>query len=308
MNLIYTVAYGNPEHFQLVWEWAKSIRAMGYTGELILLSDREYEIEGCKTIVCDFMDPSQFWKAAIRRVVRCEDYEKILFLDSDISHLQNPEKYFELYGICIPQEPTLVRKSGLNGAFLTPSEWDLWSNERSYNAGTFLMPGALANEFLTTWEIEWKSVDWSKKKDFWPDTKTYKGQMYDQGILQAMIVRNQFPVMPIPMPDNFVGFPCLRPELGNTVAVHFCGLEHNKSNKRDVLDAMRGVSVPQDRVAIFKNMRLLAHPMAALTDQMGVLVQQTTGYIQFAEAKFKAFETEIKRLNTEIQNMKEPVM
>jgi hypothetical protein len=300
MNLIYTVAFGNPEHYDLVTEWAKSIRESGYKGDLLLLSDKPFEVEGCRTIVCGWMTPSQFWKAAIRTAVDCKTYKKILFLDSDIACPKNPDAFFELEGIQIPCEPIMVRKSGLNPIFLTHEEWEFWADKDGVNAGTLLVPGVLADDFFTAYENTWKGIDWSKKADYWPDTKTYKGQMYDQSVLQAMVVRGGFPVAPSIMPKNFIGFPCLREEKGDTVALHFCGLKHTKDNKREVLNAMKACK-GGDLKEICKNLRLLAHPLGIMNEQMEVLIKKFTEYYAYSQARFA-------RLENEIRTMREPVL
>jgi hypothetical protein len=301
-NLIYTVAYGLPLHFELVREWALSIRANGFTGDLVLLSDREFEFEGGRTIVCRWMTPGQFWKAAIRTAVNCVDYEKILFVDTDITFLRNPEVFFGLEGIQIPLEPVTITASGLNPVFLTESELAEWGGKPSSNAGTIIMPGKDADAFWTAWENTWKAIDWATLKDYWPDTKIYKGQMYDQGVLQAMIVRGQFPKAPVVMPPEYVGFPCLTgADATKAAALHFCGLKHTDGNKRALLDYMVECRDPEKVAGVCQKLRVSAHPIAALSDVVNKLSNAINTYILTSEARFKALEAEIL-------NMKEPVL
>lgn len=302
-NLIYSVAYGLPEHFVLAQEWVNSIRASGCATKIILLTDREIEIKGAEVIVCLFMTPSQFWKAAIRNVVECEKYDKILFMDTDIVCLKNPNVFFELEGIQIPrEEPLTITKSGLNPVFLTEEEKEKFGNDFSYNAGTIVMPGKWANTFWTEWETEWKLIDWKGQKDYWPDTKIYKGQMYDQGILQAMICRELFSRIPVPMDNSLVGFPAWT-EPKDHVVLHLCGLKHNLENKnfiRDIMIALRDKTKVNE---ICKGLREKADPLKFIISQLNLAMDVITSLREEIRLLKERNETRFRELE---ERIKEP--
>lgn len=303
-TLIWTVAFGEPYHLELACEWAKSIREHGYTGDLIILSDRYFDSEYVIVRVCDFMESDKFWKAAIRKVVNLSKYDKVLFMDSDIVCLQNPERFFEMDGISIPLEPITIRKSGLNPVFLTPAELQKYGDEPAFNSGTIVMPGKDAEAFLTAWENEWAKTDWKALKDYWPKTVFYKGQMYDQGVMQAMIIRGLFPIAPIAMPVDFVGFPCLTgADASESVALHFCGLKHTGDNKRLLLDSMIECRKAGGVKAVCQKLRVMAHPIEALNDLVNKLSKAIFAYIPYSEARFKALEDEIRELKKESEHV-----
>ena len=308
MNLIYTVAFGNPEHFYLCREWVKSIRDHGYKESLVILSDKPFEVEGCRTIVCDWMEPSKLWKAAIRRAVNCSDYGKILFLDTDIPHLKNPDLFFSLEGIQIPHEPITVIESGLNSTFLSSEEKTKYGKMPSYNAGTILVPGSDADAFFTTWENEWRKIDYSTEKDHWPLTLVYKGQMYDQGILQAAIIRGKFPKMPVPMEPFYIGFPAL-PGSGEEkcVALHLCGLNHTDENKRFVLDSMVKLRDANNVAEVSEALKYKHNSTRALTRTMTRLAVNVNERLEYLEEKYAEAMEMIKELSQKIEVLSDPL-
>jgi hypothetical protein len=270
-TLIYSVCFGLDSHFALAKEWAYSIRSHGYKGDLILITDREFEIAECRIIVAGFMTISQLWKASIRNVVDCASYDKILFLDSDIACLKNPEILFELEGIQIPrEEPLTIKQSGLNPVFMTIEEVSRFGHWPASNAGTILIPGKDTDLFFTEWETEWRKIDYRQEKDYWPETKLYKGQMYDQGVLQAMICRKQFTIMPIPMDASLVGFPCWS-DIKDPVLVHLCGLQHTGDNKRILLELMTHLRNGKDAKKICSELRLKADPFGSLNSKLEMI-------------------------------------
>lgn len=294
-NLIYSVAFGVEYHFTLIREWVSSIRSNGYTDEIIILSDKDCEIPGATVKVCGFMTPGQLWKAALPKVVNCEDYNKILFLDSDIVFLQNPDLMFGEEGIRIPTEPLAVKMSGLNPVFLTQEELQTHGESRSFNAGTFLLPGSQAEGFLTAWETTWAAIDWKGQKDYWPDTQLYKGQMYDQGILEAMILRHQFPKPVYELKRGLIGFPCLNNEgIEASVALHLCGLSHNSYNKQALLDAMIAYRDKSKTLETSKGLLTRANPILALSHAFDKMSGTLIGFMEFYDAKITALE---KRLS-----------
>lgn len=271
-TLIYTVCFGLEKHYILACEWVNSIRRTGCADKIIIVSEKDFECPGAEVIVARFMTQSQLWKSAICKLVDLSSYDKILYMDTDIPCLQNPHKFFELSGIQIPLEPIKVIESGLNPVFLTPEEVTLHGNEHSWNAGTLILPGKHAETFLTEWEDEWKKIDYKNEKDYWPDTKIYKGQMYDQGILQLMICRNLFSKMPIPMPKSFVGFPALE-ECGEQIALHLCGLKHTDQNKKYLLDVMVALRDKSKVKQICAELMERANPMKSIGKKLESAVQ-----------------------------------
>ena len=295
---MYTVAFGAEYHFELVAEWARGIRAAGFTGDVIVLSDREFDIPTARTIVCGWMTPSQLWKAAIKTAIDCREYDKILFLDSDIPMLQNPNLFFELEGILIPLEPITIRKSGLNATFLKVDELEKYGEDYSFNAGTMLMPGYLADKFLTEFESVWSQVEWRSKEDFWPQTKTYKGQMYDQGILQAMICRKMFSVMPEIMPKSFIGFPAWGDGMG-CIALHLCGLQHNSQNKKSILDYMVMLRDPTKAAEVISKMKSMANPLVNMEKNIEIIFKNIVTLLNEVNALTK----KVQRLEQEKEVM-----
>jgi hypothetical protein len=238
MNLIYSLAFGQDHFFTLAQEMVNGIRRVGYTDEVLIITDRPWTFEGARTEVLD-MTHAILWKASLFRVVECSQYEKILFLDSDIALVKHPREVFAYEGIRFPHEPLPLGLSGLNSVFLTQAERAQYGIQNGVNAGTFLLPGNQAEGFLRAFEAGWRKYEWGDLPDYWPDNGKYKPQMSDQSALQTMILRGEIAVEFFP--ETVVGFPGLAqvdPE--DVVMLHFCGPRHSEENKAKILSWMRG--------------------------------------------------------------------
>lgn len=253
MNLIYTTAFGEPYYSELADELVKSLIRAGYHGDIIVLTDKEREFPG-HAVAKAVKVVNGLWKCALLQTdIDIKKYEKILFLDSDISVIRNPALLFALEGIHIAMEDFPLHENAMNSQFLTPEE-KLRAKEKdliSVNAGTFIVPGALAEKFFIMWETAWRNSDKDSAPDLWLGAhKDGEGKVikewWDQGVLQALCMRD-LPWKPIPR--EFVNMPCLewndRKVTEETVLIHFNGLLQNKENKEAILGWIRDMENPQ---------------------------------------------------------------
>lgn len=245
-NLVYSTAFGKPYYFELAQEMIFSLRRVGYSGEIIILTDRPYHFEGALGIEIDIGDG--LWKAAILKAVNPEVYDRILFCDTDIVFTRNPRDIFNLTGTRVAMETFYVGQYPIHSQFLSEAEKAIGGP--CLNSGTLVFDGAMASEILSTWEDAWKQAPADGLPDIWDGVeKKAKAsgiyELWDQAVLQKLVLSGQIETEFIP--KEMVCFPALqmfadlpdRPMTLDTVLIHFCGPMQTDSNKSILLEWMR---------------------------------------------------------------------
>ncbi len=301
MNLIFTVAFGNDHFFRLAQEMTNALRLRGYAGEIRILTDRDWAFTGAINTVME-MNPKQLWKAGIARAVNCKDYEKILFIDSDIAFIQPCDEVFSLDGIRFPLEPLTIGASGLNSIFLTQEEKQGYGGLNGYNAGTFLMPGDRAEEFLSAFESGWLKYAWGDLPDYWPGNGKYKPQMSDQSALQAMAIRGELAVLPFP--DGMISFPGIKhiKNLDSVFALHFAGPQHTEENKAQILAWMKGCEA--DPLKVCESVASVSYKWNGGKSQLESLTASITSLSKAIFGMLAKYDAMEKRL-TDLEHQKE---
>ncbi len=285
MNLVYSSAFGASYFFDLAQVMIDSLRATGYAGECIILTDRPWEFKGAAAAVMT-MGNDNLWKGGVTKAVRCADYGHILFVDSDITFLKDPSHLFTGNRIQAPHEPIDIKTSGLNALYLTEQEIGLWHSTASTNCGTLLMPGDKADAFWAAFEDGWKKYQWSGLPNYWPENKEWHSQMYDQSALQALIVRNIVQVFP--MAADAVGFPAVAPmkDAEGFTMLHWCGSQQTKANKEMVMMWMRGPAEESIRMAAEESKKWREAPdqIKDLKKSIEILSAAITPFIEYARS------------------------
>jgi hypothetical protein len=299
MNLVYSTSFGAAYFFDLAQVMVDSLRATGYAGECVILTDRPHEFRGAQCIVAE-LGPENLWKGGITKAVNCSDYGHILFVDSDITFLKDPSHLFVGMDIKAPPEPIDIKTSGLNALYLTEAELMTWASHPSTNCGTLLMPGNKADEFWSTFEAGWKNYHWSGLPNYWPENKAFYRQMYDQSALQALIVRRQLDVFPLP--QGAVGFPAVKPmkDAEGFTMLHWCGAQQTKTNKEMVMGWMQGdvnesIKAAADESAKW---RAQAPQLAPLQSSIEALAAALTPFIAYTHT----LEDRISKLEKKLEN------
>lgn len=298
MNLVYSNAFGAEYFFRLAQIMVDSLRATGYDGDCVILTDEPWAFVGAHCIVVD-LTPENLWKGAITRAVNCADYGHILFVDSDITFLKDPSHLFSGSEIMAPVEPIDIKTSGLNAHYLTEAEVIAHANSPSTNCGTLLMPGDKADQFWADFEDGWKRYQWSGLPNYWPENKDAYRQMYDQSALQALMIRGILAVSPLP--PVAVGFPAVKPmkDIEGFTMLHWCGAQQTKANKEMVMGWMRGdpsVSI-NSAAAESQKWRTSATQFEALSSAFSTAMKNLIPFIQYTHS----LEDRILKLEANIE-------
>lgn len=259
MNLIYTVAYGNPLYLEMARFLVKSARDNGYEGRFVVLSDEKAAIEGADVIL--FNRSAHFFsKGAIRKYVNLSDYEKVLYVDTDILFQENPDKLFELDGIRIAveegkQSGDVALAANYNILFFTEEEKKLIASNKvlKVNSGTILLPGSEADSFLEGWERAW--IEAPRRLAYENDKKkNFNLDLMDQPVLQAWLFREGIDWEAFP--HGTVSFPFCSGSDSPAPVVHLCGpLNEGKNNSEQNKWAVLGEM--QKRMGSFKDNTML---------------------------------------------------
>ncbi len=298
MNLVYSSAFGAPYFFELAQVMIDSLRAAGYVGKCIILTDRPHLFVGAETVTMA-MDNDNLWKGGITKAVKCSNYGHILFVDSDITFLKDPSPLFTGSRIQAPHEPIDIKTSGLNALYLTEQEIGLWHSTASTNCGTLLMPGNKADQFWAEFEDGWKKYQWSGLPNYWPENKEWHSQMYDQSALQALIVRNIVQVFP--MASGTIGFPAVSPmkDAEGFTMLHWCGAQQTKANKEMVMGWMRGPVAESLKAAADESKKWREAP-GQIVDLKASIESLASALTQFI-AYTKSMEDRISKLESNIE-------
>ena len=231
MNLVYSTAWGKDYYYELAQLMVFSLIQTGFEGEIIILTDREYQFIGAKTCVLQHHPEKAMWKDRIREVVDFSKYQQVLFVDTDIFFVKNPLPLFELSGIrCAEQDFIQIENDILNKMLLKQSEIKkmVMDGTPSINAGTVLFPAYEAEKFLSGWHSTWKEHCFNRRglPEYWGDSSA---AMYDQSALQLYLLNRTYSTIPREM----ALFPAFHDKqiTSETVFIHFCGPKQTTETK-----------------------------------------------------------------------------
>jgi len=250
MRLIYSFCFGEECYFKMAQEMIGSVRTHGFDGEILILADREWEFEGAETRVLH-LEGERLWKSAILDAVRPEDYEKILYLDTDIICVKPIDWAFTYESVTVAVGSTLLYSSPGTSHQLSKDELQAAQtlNIRAINTGAMAFPGGLAREFLTHWEMAWKL---RKRRGSLLWSKATKDQLTEEGVLQLLYFQQD--VALDVMPHEKMMFPCLTAMPGycgkafssRTGLLHFLSNSTKMHSKEAILEYMRRSRLPEN--------------------------------------------------------------
>jgi hypothetical protein len=242
-HLIYTTAQGDPIYLAMARELVRSARRHGFEGEILVLTDREENVEGARCHV-DAAAPDRLIKAGLIRALSPGEiaaYDAILYVDSDCLFRKAPEDLFRHDGLRLFAEKGIARES-YNFLFFDEEE-----NERAVkeglpriNSGTIRIPGLQASSLLSAWQETWLRAP-REALCAREGRRRYNPLLMDQPALQVLLLRAGLDWSPFP--PGTIGFPVYAASPAATL-LHFCGpLNGGRTsaleNKRQVLRWMR---------------------------------------------------------------------
>ncbi len=239
MNLVYSLAYGSPYYFEVAQVMITSLRRVGYTGKIIILTDKPWNFEGAEAFPIDVGDG--LWKCALGKAVNIEDYESILFFDSDQTAVKSIDSLFSTTNVKISGNFIQLKHSIGTNYFLTPTQKNVYGNSDGICSGMFSFPGKVGDCFLTLLENKWKSFDKVNIPfDIWKGAGNV--QLWDECALMSLCLDQEieweiypagtvvFPSIPMQEKNPY--------DHKNTKAIHFIGTSGMIQNKEKTLEWM----------------------------------------------------------------------
>jgi hypothetical protein len=249
---IYSTAFGKDIYYLLANEMCKSLKKVGYDGDIFILTDKEFNFENANNIVVkNKIDLDEkilnaipipenskiLYKAYLPNKINIENYEKILFVDSDVIFIKNPKPIFDLSkndtNIYLSYEPSNpLKKHFFNLKYFTYNERKevIKTEFPSLNTGIILFPTEIMKEVCRLWQDEWLRLSKGKY------------ERWDQSVMQILTFRDKIKYNLI-SPDLY-SYKILKRlgtvENDNTVAFHLCGRDEN--NKLSVLNLMKEIN------------------------------------------------------------------
>ncbi len=240
MNLVYSLAYGSPYYFEVAQEMITSLRRVGYTGKILMLTDKPWDFDGAETFPIDIGDG--LWKCALGKAVNMEDYESILFFDSDQTAIESIDSLFSTDKVKISGNFIQLKYSIGTNYFLTPSQKYIYGNAYGVCSGMFSFPGKIGANLLTLLENKWKSFDkLSIPFDIWKGAGNI--QLWDECALMSLCLDQEiewetypagtvvFPSIPMQEKNPY--------DYKNTKVIHFVGTSGTIQNKEKTLEWMK---------------------------------------------------------------------
>ncbi len=262
MNLLYSYAFGKDYYFLLAAEMVKSARLHGFTGEIVILTDRPYSFEGAKTCVME-MTKNDLWRTAILRAVNTDSFEKILYVDTDVVFTRNPDYLMKSDKVAISTIGNSLCTAIITNHYLTEKEKREAeeTKNRGICSGTISFPGKLAKEFMPVWEDRWKSFD--KSNAPYIHGREVSWELWDECALQSMCLRGEIDWEFIP--SQLVNFPCIPINIEgkfnrDTACMHFVGFANGDKEKAAILEWMQTAQNPLAIPVMLEKIRATCTP------------------------------------------------
>lgn len=165
-NLIYTIAFDKPGEVYLhamAALLARSILKMGFRGDVMIFrNSRQRVIDPPHSQVtemkvrfsseAEFVLDAQQSKYRLRRFIKAEEYDKVMFVDCDCLFLKDPERLFNApVDVMFAQEPFNTITCAGNNAYLTDEEMRVW-RAPAINSGLLWVRGTFYQELFDEWE------------------------------------------------------------------------------------------------------------------------------------------------------------
>lgn len=246
--LVFTSAFGDVEYFECADQMILSLRAAGYDGRIVVLSDREYSFAGNVEAFVVKEPPNTPYKTLLHRYADLSHHGKILFMDSDIFFFKHPDPLFRACTdrLLVARENIRIGKNPHNIRGFTSEERKdpKLMDQHSINAGNLVFPSP--EHYVAcaeTWREEWSRL----------------GGAWDQPPLQKLLATGKLAFDYLP-PDLFA-LPVLlferRPFTGKMIFAHLCGYPRTGC-KGKVLEGMKRLALCKSfsgQAAVIRAMR-----------------------------------------------------
>ncbi|MCD6024093.1 MAG: hypothetical protein K0Q91_1009 [Fibrobacteria bacterium] len=245
--LVYSTAFGAPHFFALAAEMFRSLRLRGYSGDALLLCDREPGFEAglnVRPMVLPDIEGRPLLKARLAEVTDVTCYDRILFVDSDVVFLRDPAPLLMLAAdrAMVSRDHYPLERNAFNRSFFTPGTWtpkDL--PPFSVNTGVMVFPGSRFAEYAALWLEVRERPEVRARLQALPFGLA---ELRDQPLLQKLIQEGRWDGGYIPetlllMPLLFTETGPLHPE---AILLHLNGTGSERGKKNALLERMRALN------------------------------------------------------------------
>lgn len=229
-NLVYTVAFGQPEYLELAELMFASLRATGWRGRAVCLTDRLYAFKAALEVeVAPLSSSSGMWKGALPAVVNCASFENILYVDTDVLFVRNPTEFLSrpFKRPQVAQVGLRLERSRFNTMYFSRQERaEIPHDTMTINTGAVVMPGNQAARFLAAWGDFHAQV--SRRSE---EARSFR-TIHDQPALEALMFRGH--VQADRMPLGTMSLPAHGREVdvdGATLFAHYVGFDRSADGK-----------------------------------------------------------------------------
>jgi hypothetical protein len=222
----------------------RSLRKRGYEGDAAILCDRVpgfAEELGVRALPIQIGEAAPLYKARLPALVDVSEYDRILFVDSDVVFLREPSPLFALAGerLAVSQDHCPLQRNSFNLSFFSPEsrrDPDL-ASMRSINTGVMVFPGARCAEYLSRWTEAWNLPEVKRKVAIQP---LKFAELRDQPVMQKLVTEAGLDCVRIPdalllMPMFHTETQPLHPE---AVVIHLNGSTRTLQQKQRLISIM----------------------------------------------------------------------
>lgn len=235
-TVIMTVAFGAQEYLEAAAVMFSSLRAAGFRGECVCLSDQAYTFGQAlevRTVVAErAVSLKTKGPLLVARALELGDEDVLAMVDSDVLFAADPSPLFEnASGVWCATTPYPLRLFMFNRKYMTRDEIEsIPAERRCLNTGLMIFPVAEIERFCEVWAFYHESVRGPLEGDV--------VVLGDQPALEALVYRGGLQVARLS--QEVMTFPTETSPIGITSPVlHFTGFERSQEGKSRLVRSMR---------------------------------------------------------------------
>jgi alpha-N-acetylglucosamine transferase len=206
-NLIYMVAIGKKYQDEAIM-LVNSLRKIGlFNGEIICITNSLFNIGDANIVIIKEQIIPHLIRFHAYKLINFIDYDKVMYLDTDILCQKPINKLFNNDGsLHYTEEQWNDDKNLIN---FDTAEALYWKNKNGINSGTFCISGHNINEFLYKWKETYeKTLD-----------KRYFKRYYDQASFNYIIRKNL--IKNTQWDIGLIGFPHNKIDYRSGIIAHY---------------------------------------------------------------------------------------
>ena len=195
-NLIYSYCFGDTLFFEMEQVMIDSARKEGFTGDIVVLTDKPYKFVGATGYPIKMSD-RKLWKCQLAQAVNPEDYDSIFYLDADQVVIRDITPLMDSGKVRIATTGFLLGGATITNSFFTLKEKNRFGNYMSICSGDVCFPGSIGRSFLSKWEARWNSLPLENAPDVYNGRATK--QHWDEAALATLCFREEIEWDYLPM-------------------------------------------------------------------------------------------------------------